>query len=137
MAAAVDICERPEKGNVGEGHLRRAVRRRSQAAVRPHDFDIGPADGRQFHLIVGPGDELGEGADKRDFARSGQAHRRRDHVLFGDLPFKEPLGMLDSEYLRECGIADIAVKSHNTIVECAQRGERRAVGPASGQLAFI
>ena len=105
--------DRPEHGHVLEAHLGRAVLADADADVRAADLDVGEGVGRHPDLVVGPGQEGGEGGHERDVALGREAHAHADHVLLGDEGLEGPSGKGLEELVGVGRVLDVAVDGHD------------------------
>ena len=57
------------------------------------DFEVCSGVHAHFDLVVGAGEELGEGGAEGDFSACAHAGTDGDHVLFSDFTFDEAIGV--------------------------------------------
>ena len=87
---------------------------------------------RHTDLVEGAAEERGEGRGKGAFAACGQADRRRDKLLLGDIHLEEAVREGFVELIGVSRVGNLAVQSHDIVAERAQGRDGIAIRFARG-----
>src|ERR1051325_6082499 len=96
-----------------EGHLRGAVLADRDTGMRSDQIDISARYGSHSNLIECAREERGEGGGERYLLKRLQAYRRADKLLLRDIDLDKPIGIGLLEFVREGGVAHLAVQGNH------------------------